>query len=323
MDQAQEEKNEVVIGEKLEVDTAESSDNSALGRETFATTKLASSNEKFRVVNGRRYHAFDENAYALPNDDEEANRLDIQHQVWKLCLKGKLHLAPLPSDGQDVLDVGTGTGSWAIDFADAYPSSSVLGTDLSPIQPARIPPNCSFKIENAEDDWNFDKKFDFISGRMLLFGIHDRERYFKQTWDNLKPGGWMEVYEPEFPLGWAGSRTKEDSPFWKWSQLISEAGKHSNTDTMITKQFQVMLEKQGFVNIRHQSLQWPIGTWAKGHQEKAIGKLTLTNTNSFLDALAMYWYIKFLGWKKEDVEAFLVDVRKDLYDPTTYTYWQL
>ncbi|KAI8247308.1 Secondary metabolism regulator LAE1 [Colletotrichum sp. SAR 10_77] len=33
-----------------------------------------------------------------------------------------------------VLDVGTGTGLWAIDFADEHPDAEVLGTDLSPVQ---------------------------------------------------------------------------------------------------------------------------------------------------------------------------------------------
>jgi tRNA G46 methylase TrmB len=36
---------------------------------------------------------------------------------------------------QQVLDIGTGTGIWAIDYADAHPDSTVIGVDLSPIQP--------------------------------------------------------------------------------------------------------------------------------------------------------------------------------------------
>ena len=52
-----------------------------------------------------------------------------------LILENKLHLAPLGKTIQKVLDIGTGTGIWAIDFADEYPSASVIGTDISPIQP--------------------------------------------------------------------------------------------------------------------------------------------------------------------------------------------
>jgi ubiquinone/menaquinone biosynthesis C-methylase UbiE len=33
-----------------------------------------------------------------------------------MSLDGKLYLSPLPDDVQNVLDVGTGTGLWAMDF---------------------------------------------------------------------------------------------------------------------------------------------------------------------------------------------------------------
>ncbi|KAF2093479.1 S-adenosyl-L-methionine-dependent methyltransferase [Rhizodiscina lignyota] len=317
-----------VVGEALEVDldSVTGSDvDSALGDTDKASisTSLTSKITNFRVENGRRYHAFDEDVYALPNDDQEIGRLDIQHHVWRLCLNGKLHLAPLSEHVQDVLDIGTGTGQWAIEFADQHPSATVLGTDLSPIQPAWTPPNCSFLIDNAEDEWIFDKQYDFIRSRMLLFGLHDWEKYFQQTFKNLKPGGWMEVHEPEFPLNWANTTDEKDAPFAKWSRLISEAGEKCGIDTMITKKFPTMIEKQGFVNIRHNSLQWPMGTWPKGQKEKVIGRWMIINTNEFLDAIALSWYTKYLGWKKEDVEAFLVDVRKDMYDPAKYYYWQL
>lgn len=52
-----------------------------------------------------------------------------------MTMDNKLHLAPLENP-QHVLDIATGTGIWAIQFAQLYPSSTVLGTDLSPIQPS-------------------------------------------------------------------------------------------------------------------------------------------------------------------------------------------
>jgi methylase of polypeptide subunit release factors len=42
---------------------------------------------------------------------------------------GKLYLAPL-KDPQNILDIGTGMGIWAIDAADQHPEAHVIGTDL-------------------------------------------------------------------------------------------------------------------------------------------------------------------------------------------------
>lgn len=57
------------------------------------------------------------------------DRLDMHHEVFLMLLNGRLHLAPL-DDPQRILDIGTGTGIWAIDMADKYPSAEVIGTDL-------------------------------------------------------------------------------------------------------------------------------------------------------------------------------------------------
>jgi methylase of polypeptide subunit release factors len=55
--------------------------------------------------------------------------MDLAHEIVLQLLGGELHKAPL-SNPQRILDVGTGTGIWAIDMADKYPSAEVLGIDL-------------------------------------------------------------------------------------------------------------------------------------------------------------------------------------------------
>jgi methylase of polypeptide subunit release factors len=53
-----------------------------------------------------------------------------------LILYGGLACAPIDTIPlHNVLDFATGTGIWAIEFADEYPGANVIGTDLSPIQP--------------------------------------------------------------------------------------------------------------------------------------------------------------------------------------------
>jgi methylase of polypeptide subunit release factors len=54
--------------------------------------------------------------------------MDLNHEILVQLLEG--HKAPIGKNPQRILDVGTGTGIWAIDMANRYPSAEVLGIDL-------------------------------------------------------------------------------------------------------------------------------------------------------------------------------------------------
>ncbi|KAG5815068.1 hypothetical protein H9Q74_011915, partial [Fusarium xylarioides] len=142
-------------------------------RGSVYTASATSSIYDYQYENGRRYHAFREGQYVLPNDDQEQQRLDLQHHIWRLLLGGALHTAPLPNpdspDEYRILDLGCGTGIWAIEMADEYPNATVAGVDLSPIQPDWVPGNCMFHVDDYEDEWTYreSEKFDYIHGRAL------------------------------------------------------------------------------------------------------------------------------------------------------------
>jgi SAM-dependent methyltransferase len=288
------------------------------------TTSLNSSVQSYRHEHGRRYHAFHEGAYYLPNDDIEISRLDIQHHMWRLTLNGALYISPLPPTVRNVIDIGTGTGQWAIEFADEHPSAAVLGTDLSPIQSAWTPPNCSFLINNAEEEWIFEDKFDFVHARMLMMGIHDWGKFFRQAWDALTPGGWMEVMEPEFPIGYMNDGSvSTDDPTYRYSDLIRQAAARAGIDTLVTRRFREMIEAQGFVNLRVEPAKWPVVAWPRGEKEKQLGKWTLENTKQFMPPAGTALFTKHLGWSKEEVEVLLVDVKADMEDKKKHYYWQV
>lgn len=78
------------------------------------STSLASSVRDHVFENNRRFHKFKEGRYLLPNDEPEQEREDMKHAMVVHVCDGKLHFAPLLNP-QKVLDIGTGTGAWAID----------------------------------------------------------------------------------------------------------------------------------------------------------------------------------------------------------------
>lgn len=80
------------------------------------SASLASSARNFIFENGRRYHAFREGSYSFPNDDREQDREDLKHAMYLKLFNGTLHFAPLDGDRNlNAIDLGTGTGIWAID----------------------------------------------------------------------------------------------------------------------------------------------------------------------------------------------------------------
>jgi Methyltransferase domain len=70
---------------------------------------------------------------------------------------------------------------WPIEFADEHPSATVLGIDLSPIQPQVVPVNCSFRVDNVEDDWVLEENYDFIHSRVMLAAIKNWRRFIHQA----------------------------------------------------------------------------------------------------------------------------------------------
>lgn len=91
------------------------------------------------------------------------------HHFATVLFDGELYTAPITDDPKNVIDIGTGTGLWAIDFADKFPKCNVIGTDISPIQPNWVPPNVTFEITDYNKEWTFKEnmQFDYIHLRWL------------------------------------------------------------------------------------------------------------------------------------------------------------
>jgi hypothetical protein len=81
---------------------------------------LASSVYNYTYENKRHYHANMSGAYMLPNDGRGHDCLDLKNRVFKLILGDYLFCAPTSPNPQRILDIGTGTGIWAIDVAESW-----------------------------------------------------------------------------------------------------------------------------------------------------------------------------------------------------------
>ncbi|KAM0228040.1 hypothetical protein ACHAPO_011068 [Fusarium lateritium] len=289
------------------------------------TGSLQSSIFKYRVQNGRTYHAYKEGSYILPNDEWENDRLDQQHHLALLTLNDRLFNIPAKDDRpfKRVLDAGCGTGIWAMDFADEHPEAEVTGVDLSPIQPTFVPPNVSFFIDDVEADWTYTKAFDFIYLRAMTGSIRDWPRLFDQAFKNLSPGGYIELMDPIYPVVSDDGTVSKDSAVYKWSKLMNEAATKlgSALDSALTYKDQLI--KAGFANVVETPYKWPMNSWPQDKKLKELGAWGNVNLVGGVQGLSLALFTKVLGWNVHDLELFLVDVRKDLHNKEMHGYWRV
>ncbi|KAF4821758.1 Secondary metabolism regulator LAE1 [Colletotrichum tropicale] len=286
-----------------------------------STTSIASSVLRFRIENGRTYHSYKEGKCSYPNDEKENERLDLQHNLMLLALHENLGLAP-PND-QDfrvkrVLDVGTGTGLWAIDFADEHPDAEVGESchedsnahtsyrfsgqiSLQFIQHSNVPPNAKFEIDDVEEPWTYSQPFDYIHVRGMTSSISDWKKFFGQCFANLEPGGYLELQEGHMrPECDDGTLTREHA-ISRWVDYLEQACAKFN---------------RPFVDCPSLTL----NPWAKDNHYKLLGEWTEENFMEGIEAWTLAPLTRALEWTREEVLVFLTQVRKELRDRSIHAY---
>jgi trans-aconitate methyltransferase len=174
----------------------------------------------------------------------------LLHHIFKLVLGGSLFVAPV-SNPHRVLDFGTGTGIWAIDFADEFPRAAVLGTDLSPIQPSWVPPNLTFVVDDVESEWAYrpGEAFDFVHGRAMSGSINDWTKLYDRIYKNLKPGGWIEMQEFETVATSDDGTIENAVHFTEWQKNLNEAAVKFGKELNVADTHKQRLIDAGFVDV--------------------------------------------------------------------------
>ncbi|KAK3675479.1 hypothetical protein LTR78_004562 [Recurvomyces mirabilis] len=276
-----------------------------------SSTSLQSAVTRYEYEHGRRYHGYQAGQYFFPNDEQELNRMDIEHHNQRLQMNGALHLCPVPNP-TDILDLGTGTGIWCIDMADRYPSAQVVGTDLSPVQPDWVPPNCSFEVDDFELDWTWgDNRFDLIHHRHLIGSISNHAHFYKQAYNALKPGGWIEVVEMEAKLYCDDGTVPLTSAMKRWGDYIHEIFEKSGRPFIPVAQYKTQLEDAGFECVTYVEMKRPTNDWPKNPRMKEIGKFCALNFLEGLEGFTIKPFVGVLGWSQQEVTVFLAQVRAE------------
>ncbi|KAI9743977.1 MAG: hypothetical protein M1818_002711 [Claussenomyces sp. TS43310] len=260
--------------------------------------------------------------YLFPNDASELERLDYQYMVLAHAFDQKLHFAPL-SNPQSILDIGTGTGIWATEMGDQYPAAQIEATDLSPIQPSSVPENVQFLIDDAEqDDWCAPSDhYDYIHTRMMLGSFQDFRTIIAKAFHHTRPGGWMESQDL-MPTVYCDDGTMPDTwPLLDWAHNMDAASMREPARPLrIANRLKKWYLQAGFVDVQERIIRLPINDWPKDPDLKLRGMYWAENLMQGLSGLSLAYFSRVLMWSPEEIQVYLVSVRKAITDRRVHAY---
>ncbi|KAI8651305.1 hypothetical protein NCS55_01374400 [Fusarium keratoplasticum] len=265
-----------------------------------STASITSSILEYRKIHGRTYKSSKTTEYWAPNDEKHVEGFDLGCDK----IKDILTLSILKCK-QRILDVGTGSGIWAIDMADIFPSAHIIGIDISPTQLSWIPPNL----------------FDFIHIRSLHDAIDDWTKLYGQLFKFLKPGGWVQHMEPGIALRCDNPATKvdKDHVFKQWAQLFYDAGDRLGRTFDITdKKMETWACEAGFTQIPPKTLKLPYGGWPKDPTLKELGRYVNFYMDMSLGGFATYPMSQILGWSLEEITVLVTQMRAAINDQKNF-----
>ncbi|CAG8947402.1 unnamed protein product [Penicillium salamii] len=297
------------------------------------TTSLASSIYRGVFENGRR----------CPCDEQQFESLLASHL---LCVvldsneENPLFHAPV-REPKEILDIGTGRGSWAVDVADMFPeskltpllsatitdkSATVRGVDLFPPPIDWLPPNCIMEVDDVLREWTWKTSFDLIHLRQMVGAFKPKEwdGVFEQCYRNLKPGGWIEQLEVDPHIICTDGSLPENSYAVQFAEAIIDAAKQANQpiDTVATMRGRMV--KAGFIDIHEKKYNWPMGPWPRDPLLKEAGRLHYHQWMHGMEGWAMYYLTKWgtpSPWSTDEVQVLVAKARKELKEGRAHM-WQ-
>lgn len=114
-----------------------------------------------------------------------------------------------------------------------------------------------------EDEWLNGEDFDFVHLRNMIPILKSPVTLLKQAYANIKPGGWVELQDVDGDVSTDDDSVPKDWPIKKFTDTLIQAFAQFGTNAHAAMFGGQYLEEAGFVNIQHNYIKLPYGTWPK------------------------------------------------------------
>ncbi|KAK0712663.1 S-adenosyl-L-methionine-dependent methyltransferase, partial [Lasiosphaeria miniovina] len=265
------------------------------------------------------YHSYEDLWYPIPNDEREQERENMRHAMMLELTEGKHFFAPIGDSPQKIIDLGTGTGIWAIEVAEKFPLANVLGIDITSIQPIWVPPNLGFLVDNIQRDWHNGEDFDFVHARHMFPLLERPNKVLAESFAHLKPGGWFECQELDAIALCDDGTVPADYRLGKFLDLAAHALRIFGYDMQIATKLEEPIKAAGFVNVTCKKFKVPVGTWQQDERLRSVGQCLRDALEQMLGAFGARLFAE-LGMSQAEIEVFFVGVRQDLRNDDYHSY---
>lgn len=143
----------------------------------------------------------------------------------------------------------------------------------------------------------------------------------QQAFDNLNPGGYIELYDPMFGIRSDDGTLPPDSALAKWDKLMLEASYTAGCYLNSPLAYKQQLIAAGFTDVTQVALVWPTNTWPKNKMLKTIGLWVTDNMSKAVEALTLHLFTNVLGWSVEETQNLCEEVKADLQNRRIHAYW--
>jgi len=204
---------------------------------------------------------------------------------------------------------------------DEYPEADVLGIDLSPIQPQWVPPNVRFIVDDAEAEWVYPPdSLDYVHIRHMTSSIRDWPTLLSRAYHALEPGAWIELQEICFEMKCDDETLRTDNQVAGFFENVKKGLAAFDVDLLAMRHNKQKLIEAGFVNVWERVFKVPLGVWPKDPRMKTIGLYNRSMIHGALQGVSIKPFTHGLKWSPEEIEVYLIGVRKDLMDNSQHAY---
>jgi hypothetical protein len=197
-------------------------------------------------------------------------------------------------------------------LANKFPSTTVIGTDLSPpAQNSSTPKNCKFLLSDAEDPWCFEHQFTYIHARAVLSCFTSPLSIIKSAHSFLVPEGYLEFQDPIMPMKYSDPQPSPSSAFVRWNQLNMEASIAGARPWNNVQHYAKWMKEVGFVDVTEKRFFLPTWGWSEGEKEKRLGEMQLKNWLNAMEGMTARNLAR-IGWGAEESKSLVEEAKAEL-----------